>query len=350
MQRSFRRYFFFLAFIAFVLASCNSTKMITIELPQQGKQELPDRIQSLLLVNRTVDESYQDLTEDSLQNIFYRKGFNTDTVIYDLQSADTLLQALGNLLFESGRYDIVIPVNRFIEHRENAFLSESMKWDQVKELCSTYNTDAVLSVDMFKTRVVTRYERESFYHAGDNTFYEAVKARMAVVYESLFRIYEPEEEKVLVREFLSDTIIWEDSGMSANELFGSFTTVKQALSEAGIALALDFTEKISTTWLRERRPILSDKNTLMQQAEALINQGDWPGAMELWKRVAEQENSKSVRSKAEFNLAVAYEISGDVDKAIEWGLKSYNTQFRPTTYDYLERLKYRKQEIEKMKK
>ncbi len=349
MQRSFRRYFLFPAFLALVLASCNTTKMITIELPQQGKKELPDKIQSLLLVNRTVDESYEDLPEDSLQNIFYRKGFNTDTLIYDLQSADTLLQALGNLLFESGRYDIVIPVNRFIEHRENAFLSETMKWDEVNELCDTYNTDAVLSVDMFKTRVVARYERESFYHPGDNTFYEAVKARMAVLYESLFRIYDPSEEKVLVREFLSDTIFWEDSGMSANELFQNFTSVKQALSEAGIALALDFTEKISTTWLRERRSIFSDKNAEMKQAMALINQGDWPGALEIWESVAQQEKSRSVRSKAEFNLAVAYEISGDINKAIEWGLKSYHTQFRQSTYDYLERLKYRKQEIEKNK-
>ncbi|WP_147384304.1 DUF6340 family protein [Maribellus luteus] len=349
MNTNFRKFIWFLPLILLTAVSCSSSKYITIEIPRKARQELPERIQSLVLVNRTVDDSYTDTPSDTLQNIFFKKAFDVDTVIHDLQSADTMLQALGKLLFESGRYDYVIPENRFIDHKENSFLSETMQWDEVKDLCETFQTDAVLSVDMFQTSVVTKYQRESYYNPADDAFYEIARAQMAVVYEALFRIYDPLEEKVIMREFMRDTIYWEDGAGSARELFSHFTTVKQGLSEAGIALALDFSEKISTVWNREQRLILSDKDDRMTQAENLVNENDWASAMELWKKVAAESSSKATKSKAAFNLAVGYELQGNVDEAIKWGLESYNTMFRQTTYDYLERLKLRRQELEKLK-
>jgi hypothetical protein len=297
-------------------------------------------------MNRTVDETYTDLRADSLQQLFFDEGFNLDTVIRDRQAADTMLKAMGDLLFESGRYDIVIPENRFVPHNKNAFFSESMNWDDARQWCKDFNTDAILAVDMFKTRVVTRYESETMFSPGDNTFFSVSEANMGVIYEALFRIYDPSNEKVLVREFMRDTLIWQDMDRSARDLFSHFTSVKQALTEASIALALDFTEKIATSWIPENRDIFVDGDDRMKQAGALVAKGDWESAKELWLTVA-QSASKSTKSKALFNLAVAAEIEGDLDKAISIGLESYNTMFQQRTYDYLERLKYRKLELEK---
>ncbi len=328
------------------LSSCTSVKTITIELPRKAKQELPQNIQSLVLINRTVDDSYTDLRADSLQQLFFNEGFNLDTVIRDRQSADTMLKAMGDLLFESGRYDIVIPENRFVPHTKNAFFSETMGWNEARQWCEDFNTDAVLSVDMFKTRVVTKYESENMFNPGDNTFFSVSEANMGVIYEALLRIYDPANEKILVREFMRDTLIWQDMDRSARELFSHFTPVKQALTEASIALALDFTEKIGTSWIPENRELFIDGDDRMKAAGKFIDRGDWASAKELWQEVA-QSSSKSTKSKALFNLAVAAEIEGDLDKAISIGLESYNTMFHQRTNDYLERLKYRKLELEK---
>ncbi|NOR73751.1 MAG: hypothetical protein GQ525_01195, partial [Draconibacterium sp.] len=95
-----------------VSVSCVSIKTIIIEIPEPSKKELPQNIQSLTLVNRTVDEYYNNLDTDSLQKIFYKENFNYDTIINAIQATDTTLKALGELLFESGRYDFVIPEDR----------------------------------------------------------------------------------------------------------------------------------------------------------------------------------------------------------------------------------------------
>jgi len=133
--------------LIFISFSCISTKPLLIEIPQKSNKELPENIQSLLLIARVVDNSYTNLDEDSLQNIFFKQSFSYDTIINDIHTVDTTLKALGELLFESGRYDYVIPENRFPKLENTTLIAGEMPWPEVKELCDTFDTDGLLSLD-----------------------------------------------------------------------------------------------------------------------------------------------------------------------------------------------------------
>lgn len=330
---------------AFLTFSCVATKSLLIEIPTPAEKSLPTAIQSLTIVTQTVDEKFTDLEADSLQTIFYEQRFNYDTVIYDRQMADTTLKVVGELLFESGRYDYVIPENRFLEPFNNSFSGLTMPWDTVKNLTETYETDAVLSLDHLKARVITDYGNETYFDAFNDGFYSAAQAQMKVVYEALFRVYDPVEEKIAMSETMRDTLIWEDADASARNLFSRFTPVKQALTEAGIAIALELSEKVAVIWRTEQRVYFNKGNDNFNQASQLINNGNWQAAIALWKETAENSNSKSLKSKALFNIAVGYEMLGNVDEAISWALKSYDTMYRQATYDYLQTLERRKKEL-----
>jgi len=347
MNKIFKRYYLLLLFVGLLAVSCSSTKSIVIEVPTKAKNELPERIQSLLIVNRTIDDEYTDLPTDSLQNMFFEQHFNLDTLIHDKQAADTMLRALSDLLYESGRYDVVIPEERFLPHEENAFFSEPLSWDEVSQLCLDFNTDAVLSVDMYSTRVITSYDRETYFNPYENSFYTAAEAHMSIIYEALLKIYDPSVEEVVTREFMRDTLVWENYDETATALFSHFTSVKQGLMEASIAMALDFSEKISTNWHREGRTIFAKGDKKLEEAGTFVDNGDWDSATKLWQELAEESSSKSLISKAQFNLAVAAELTGDIDGAISWGLKSYDNMFHQSTYDYLEYLNRRKKQLEK---
>ncbi|HSM49055.1 MAG TPA: DUF6340 family protein [Draconibacterium sp.] len=333
--------------LIFTLFSCMSAKPLLIEIPQKSKKELPENIQSLLLIARVVDDNFTNLDTDSLQRIFYLQQFDYDTIINDIQAVDTTLKALGELLYESGRFDFVIPENRFPAFESNAFITKEMPWEEVKTLCETYNTDAVLSIDYFKTRVKTSYTKEDYFNPYDNSFSKMSEAEMQISFETIIRIYDPAQEKILTRQFLRDTLFWEDVGANARELFSRFTPVKKALNEVGIAIALDFSEVIGPVWLRERRSYFAKGDENLKQAVPLVNTGQWRPAIEMWKNTTEKTNSKSLKSKAEFNIALGYEMLGDIDAAIEWALKSYNTMYRTNTYNYLETLKFRKNDLKR---
>lgn len=325
--------------------SCVSTKPLFIEIPQKSQKELPENIQSLLLVARIVDDSYTDLNADSLQKLFYLQQFDYDTIINDIQAVDTTLKALGELLFESGRYDFVIPENRFLDFEKNAFITKEMQWDEVKSLCETYNTDAILSLDYLKMRVITNYDKSNSFDPGRNSFINIAEAQMQVSYEAIFRVYDPREEKVIRRQLMRDTLYWDDADYTINALFNRFTPVKTALTESGISIALELSNQISTKWRPEKRTYFIKGDAILKQAEPLVNSNQWETAISLWKESAKNSKSKSVKSKAEFNVALGYEMSGDIDLAIEWALKSYNTMYRTNTYNYLETLKRRKNDI-----
>ena len=325
--------------------SCASTKSLLIEIPRPAEKNLPADIQSLTIVTQAVDKKFTDLKADSLQKIFYKQQFDYDTVIYDRQMADTTLKAIGELLFESGRYDYVIPQNRFLKPFNTSFYGVTLPWDTVKNLTEIFETDAVLSLDHLKTRVITGYGSETYFDAFNDGFYSAAQAQMQVIYEALFRVYDPVKEKIVMREFMRDTLMWEDADASARNLFGRFTPVKQALTEAGIAIALDLSEKISVIWRTEQRTYFVKGGDNFKQASQLVNNTNWQAAIALWKETTENTGSKSLKSKAQFNIAIGYEMLGDIDAAISWALKSYDTMFRQVTYDYLKTLERRKKEI-----
>jgi hypothetical protein len=136
-------------------------------------------------------------------------------------------------------------------------------------------------------------------------------------------------------------------GNSARDLCSRFTPVKQALTETGIAVAIDLADEISTVWRTEHRAIYYKGDPELKHAADLVNANEWEQAMALWRNVAEKSKSKAVKSKAEMNLAVGYEIQGNLDEAISWAVKSYETMFRNNTYYYLEILKRRKNEQKK---
>lgn len=326
--------------------SCVSTNTLLVDIPYPSEKELPPSIQSLTLVTQAVDSRYTDLHADSLQKIFYESQFNLDTTIRDLQMADTTLMALGELLYESGRYDYVIPEERFIEPERRSFTGLQLSWDEVNRLCDTYETNAVLSLDHLKTEVHTKYDHESFFDPSRNGFYSAATADMQVSYEALFRIYDPVEEEIVLREFLRDTLYWEDMDVSTRKLFERFPPVKKGLTEAGIVIALELSDQIAVQWYSERRKYFARGNAGMRQASQFAANGNWEEAIARWEKVAES-GSKSLKSKAQLNIALGYEILGNLNLAIEWALKSYNTMYRPLTYEYLRILQRRENQLKK---
>lgn len=335
---------FLVIILAIIGVSCASTKPLYIEVPEKGKNELPADIQSLLLISRSVDNSFNDLKEDSLQRIFYLKQFDSDTIINDIQSVDTTLKALGDLLYESGRYDIVIPENRFLRGADNSLAGVQMPFNEAKQLCDTFKTNAVLSIDFFKTKVITNYDRENYFNQLENSFFAISRAKMKVYYEALFRVYDPVKEKVIFRKFVRDTLFWETSDKSPEAVFSRFTPVKSALSEAGISMALAISNEISSVYHYEKRSFFASGDENLKAAAPLVYNNQWEPAIGLWEKSVENSKSKSVKSKAEFNIALAYEMLGDLDKSINWALKSYETMFRINTYEYLELLQIKKSE------
>lgn len=331
-----------------LLVSCKSYfASLTIENIRPTKEELPPDIQSITLMNRSMNDQFQNYQEDSLQMYFYRNGYQLSKIVLDSTASDTTILALANLLIESGRYDVVVPVSRNMKHDLTYdVLPDTLSPEQVNKICATYNTDALMVMERFYAKTMADYtsERYSDPSTGYNYSYYA---SLDLKYGAHFRIYKPGNRPLFKEIELVDTIYWESADYTHERLFSKLPTIKQALINAGIKVALDVDGKISPSWISEKRGyfLFHSSNDRGQQ---LMNENNYEEAGKWWAELAASTNRK-IRSKAEFNLALVNELNGDIDAAIDWGLKSYYSQYHYQTEVYLKKLQARKETILKSK-
>ena len=332
----------------FLLISCKSYYIpLTIEDPNPSTDELPKDVQSLTLMNRSMDNQFKNYQEDSLQNFFYRNGYQLSKIVLDSTAADTTIKALAALIFESGRYDVVVPVDRNIKRiLPYEFLPDTLNPEQVSQICRNYNTDALMVMERFTTKLMADNSREKYIDQNLNAFY-TYNASLDLKYDAFFRIYKP-GKKTLIKEIeLIDTISWESTDSNQTRMINKIPSIKMAMIDAGIKVALDIDSKLSPTWTQEKRGYFLF-NPGDDRGQQLMNDSNYEAAGKYWDEMAQSKNKK-IRSKAEYNLALVKELNGDIDGAIEWGLKSFYSFYRYQTEAYLKRLQVRKESILKSK-
>ncbi|WP_053181538.1 DUF6340 family protein, partial [Sunxiuqinia dokdonensis] len=209
-----------------LLASCASTyKTVYVEVAKPSSYLLPNDIVSLTLMNRAITDEFNNFPADSLQNYFYRRGFEVSAAVLDSTAADTTLKVLAELLFESGRYDVVIPEERNIPRSESYFqVPQPLEWDYVSEICETYETDALLVLERYMNKVMTNYMKVPYS--------EMHEASIDSKYDAIVRIYNPARKEILQQLIVADTIYWAEADYSQKNLFTNrLVPVKQALIE-----------------------------------------------------------------------------------------------------------------------
>ncbi len=338
-----------MVFIAgIILVSCRSNfATITIENANPAKDELPSDIRRIALVNRSMNKQFMNHCEDSLQMYFYRKGYQLSNIVLDSLASDTTVQALASLLNESGRYQTVIPGEKNI-YRDLSYeiIPDTLDPEVVSKYCRDYQTDALMVLERFYTKTMADFSAEKEFRENGLGIY-SYYASLDLKYNAFFRIYKPGEKSPIKQINLTDTIYWESFDYKQKSLMEKLPTVKQALINASIKVALDIDSRISPNWIPEKRGyFLFNRND--DRGEKLIQDNNFDEAEKYWTGLTKSENKK-IRSKAEFNMALINELNGNIESAIIWAQKSYYSFYRHQTETYLNKLKVRKEILQKMK-
>ena len=56
----------------------------------------------------------------------------------------------------------------------------------------------------------------------------------------------------------------------------------------------------------------------MRDAGVSVREGDWKAAQELWTKLYEASKKGNLKMKSAFNLALSYEMLGDMNQAVSW--------------------------------
>lgn len=344
MRHNVKRYFqaalTTILFIGFSATSFGQLKKISVELPIQPKIKLTDSIQSFTLMNRSLTREYKRYNPDSLQVELYRKNFNSKYVVLDSIVPDTTVRALGDLLFESNRFDVVIPLEQHIYRSPIYSYKETptpLGWDEVSEICDLYHTDALIVLENHAVNNETRYMRQTRY---DEYTYEEYKYHMAFIdnyVRSHWRIYYPKEKAVVVDVVMQDSLFWRAGNSNLNRTFSELPSVHSSIVTASIKSAISFCDLIAPQWKTASRYYYLLKDSEIDLSEKYAIENNWEEALNNWLKYVET-GSKAKRSKIMMNVALGYEMTGNLDEAINWAYKSIKTSYREIANTYYKTL------------
>ena len=336
-------YLSFLGLLA--LNSCSSLRIIQIEIAKQSQYPIAEDIQSVALLNRSMTSKFTNSKIDSVEKILINNRMLLDSVFQDSIAADTVIKVAAKALFASGRFDVVVPKEPNIVRSDSFDLANPININFLNEICSDFKVDAVLVLESFIERIKTKY----FMHGGEYFGTTEYEASTDITYKSDWRFYRPTLLKPVTRFQFVDSIYWKLRSYSLEELYVEMPLTKDALVGGGIAAGKKIAELISPAWISQNRYYFLTGKKEIDAAIPLIKNNKWEEAAAIWGKYT-TINSKLIRSKVEFNLALASEMSGNVDQAIEWGLKSYKTRYSKAAEEYLKTLDDRKKARDKENK
>jgi hypothetical protein len=318
-------------FIFFTLFSCSTLNKIGIEVAVQPEYPISEDIQSLALLNRSMTSQFTNIKVDSLEKILINNKMLLDAVFQDSIAADTTIQVAARALFDSGRFDVVVPKERNIVRTDTNVIVNPINITFINEICRNFKVDAVLILEMFAERLDTKYYLNTLYEPNEYS------AATDIAYFSEWRLYRPDNRKQVIRFQVGDSIFWKATGLSVEDVYQQMPRTKEAIIGGGIASGLKMSGYISPNWVNQTRYYYATGKDEIDAAIPLIKNNKWEEAAPIWTKY-EPAYSGTIKSKIQFNLALAAEMNGDIDLAIEWGLKSFKTRYTKTIEVYLKTL------------
>jgi tetratricopeptide (TPR) repeat protein len=294
----------------------------------------------LLIVNNTVTqpEEYGHKNEFFYQNT---KNLKIKTDSLPLFALASLSEELQSKEFFN---EIVLHANT-VNESTDFFTVAPLSPDSVDSLCKHYDVDVVLSLDRLKVND----KITELYHSDVSQYYMALIAR----YESQWSIHYPGKNEYASVAF-KDTIYWDAESYNRQEVLRTLPNRNDALVDGALYVGQSMVKRLVPYWDKTERYFFSTNNMKMKQGIDSVYAKKWDGAIKVWTE-AMPKASKGLKAKLANNIAVAYEVKGNIDKALEYiniSMSFYMNEFFMNkdnflkVLDYSHQLNFRKKEIE----
>ncbi|MFO7789693.1 MAG: DUF6340 family protein, partial [Bacteroidales bacterium] len=299
-----------------LFTSCGTTS-VTVDVMEPAAINLPQKYQKLLLTNRSLPDD-DNKVENVVEGLFSKEALFADRL-----GSKNCVAAMDQTLNENDRFKSRICENCEFHGTGTAKWPLPLSWDSVKNACDRNNADALVCIETFDTdkhinhSVKTRKRTKD----GETTYSKKHKAILRLEITSGIRIYDPYKQQVLHEHEFYDELSWEKRGDSRSNAEGRLPSHRKSAREAGTYTGQNFASYISPTWKKTSRNVYTSGNDEMKSTKQLVKNGEWKKAASIWKKYTDSNDNK-LAARANYNMAVAAEIQGNIDAAIEWAKQS----------------------------
>jgi hypothetical protein len=119
-----------------------------------------------------------------------------------------------------------------------------------------------------------------------------------------------------------DTINWIEPAYNLRESRRVLPPRKDAIFNAADMAGTQFANYISPHWVEVDRMFYQSGHSELKKTNKMVAENRWLEAAEIWRKNTTNRN-KNIAAKSMFNMALACEMNGDLDAAMDWAVKSF---------------------------
>jgi hypothetical protein len=226
--------------------------------------------------------------------------------------------------------------------------------DEIRQIADSTKADMFLSFDWFASvdGVLSPDSQDSI-NIIDAAYYNFRQATEVVYVIACWNIYDLKKQELTYSYRKTDTIKWIEPSYTLKEAKRILPPRKDAVFNAADIAGSHFAEFLVPHWIEVERMYYQSGQAELKKTEKLIKENRWLEAAEIWKKNVYNKN-KSIAAKSMYNMALACEMNGDMDAAIDWAVKSFyvfgneNPAHAHNTSEYIRILGQRKLDIKKI--
>ncbi len=333
--------YFFLLIIAYLCSCSPGTRTVKINSLAPPLVTVPSAVKSVVILDRT---QHKSKVADVIGGIITGELPGEDKA-----AVQVLITNLKYQLDLSPRFTTKIASERLIGNSHTLAFPDQLDWSKVVEFCKKYQTDALVSIEVFDTDfVVTDGKKQTqkkvkdangvekvilvdeFYAEGINT----VKAGV--------RIYIPKTKTIVDQHLLKQKGNWRKTATSKLDALSQLINKSDANKNLSRVLGKSYARRIAPMNIVIKRSFRGKhrKCPALEKGSRYADVAKWNEAIEVWEKGLETADEKSAKFLS-YNIAVVYEVLGDYENAQEWASKSYIEYGHNEAKTYLNQLNKR---------
>lgn len=325
--------------------SCTRLLYTTLDVLRPAKVAFAADANNLLIVNNTVNQPAEyghknQLLNESPKNVLIKTDsmsiFCLGALTEDIEGKDffSSVQLIPNTINKSKEF----------------FSTERLTDETVNKLCLSKHANVILSLDKIKVNddLIEDYVPEN------STYVSALELK----FETTWSIHYLNKPNVNSIQF-TDTVFWESESYYRKKAMADLPDREDALVDGALNVGHKVVNRFVPYWDKVDRYFFNPNVKLMRQGMDSVYVKNWKSAISLWEQEYNKTKSLWIQAQAANNIAIGYEITGDLDKALDYAIKAYYSIGKMTIVnydsfarlsDYVNELAQRKNELAIIKK
>jgi len=309
-----------LAFGVISFTSCTGLLYTTLDVLRPAKVAFATDANDLLIVNNTVIQPREyghktTLLYETPKNVLIK----TDSL--SIFCLGALTEDLEGKDFFSSVQMIPVTLNNGTKFFGTSKLTDS----KIKELCQANHVNVVLSLDKIKVidELTENYLDES----------STYLSTLVLNFETQWSIHYLNNPEVTSEQF-TDTVFWESESYYRKKAMSDLPDRNDALVDGALNVGHKTVNRLVPYWDKVDRYFFNPNMKLMKQAMDSVYVKNWKSAIKLWETQYNKTKNSRIQAQAANNIAIGYEITGDLDKALEYATRAYYSLGKMTIVDY----------------